>query len=405
MNRRVVISGLGVVSACGVGLDALRQGLRGGRTAIREVETLPLDKLLIKVGGQVSGYDAKDHFHPKRLQLLDRFSQFAVIAAREAAADAGLTFRGEPLAEQTLVALGTGVGGKTTDDEAFLRLYGEGNPKVNPLTIPRLMTSAATSQVTMELGVTGPAFAVTSACASASHAIGQAYWMVRHGQAEVALTGGSEACFTLGTWKAWEAMRVMAPDGCRPFSLGRRGMTLGEGAAVAVLEPLERAQARGAKIWAEVVGFGMSADAGHIVEPSSHGAARALRGALRDADLAPEQIGYINAHGTGTISNDVAETRAIREVFGEHADRLAVSSTKSLHGHALGASGAIELAATALALREGYLPPTLGYLGPDPACDLDYIPNEGRSTQVEAALSSSFAFGGLNAVLALRNPR
>ena len=405
MNRRVVISGLGVVSACGVGLDALRQGLRGGRTAIREVETLPLDKLLIKVGGQVSGYDAKDHFHPKRLQLLDRFSQFAVIAAREAAADAGLTFRGEPLAEQTLVALGTGVGGKTTDDEAFLRLYGEGNPKVNPLTIPRLMTSAATSQVTMELGVTGPAFAVTSACASASHAIGQAYWMVRHGQAEVALTGGSEACFTLGTWKAWEAMRVMAPDGCRPFSLGRRGMTLGEGAAVAVLEPLERAQARGAKIWAEVVGFGMSADAGHIVEPSSDGAARALRGALRDADLAPEQIGYINAHGTGTISNDVAETRAIREVFGEHADRLAVSSTKSLHGHALGASGAIELAATALALREGYLPPTLGYLGPDPACDLDYIPNEGRSTQVEAALSSSFAFGGLNAVLALRNPR
>jgi len=402
MNRRVVISGLGVMSACGVGLDALRRGLRNGRTAIREVEILPLDRLLVKVGGQVSGYDPAEHFHPKRLQLLDRFSQFAVVAAREAAADADIVFKDTPLAEETAVALGTGVGGKTTDDEAFLRLYGDGNPKVNPLTIPRLMTSAATSHVTMELGVTGPAFAVTSACASATHAIGHAFWMVRHGQAEVALTGGSEACFTLGTWKAWEAMRVMAPDVCRPFSQGRRGMVLGEGAAVAVIETLERAQARGAKIWAEIVGFGMSADAGHIVEPCAQGAARALRGALRDAGLAPEQIGYINAHGTGTNSNDVSETRAIRQVFGGHAERLAVSSTKSLHGHALGASGAIELAATALSLKEGYLPPTLNYLGPDPACDLDYIPNEGRETEVEAALSSSFAFGGLNAVLALK---
>lgn len=402
MNRRVVISGLGVVSACGVGLDALRDGLRGGKTAIRAVESLPVEKLLVKVGGEVAGYVPRDHFHPKRLQLLDRFSQFAVVAAREAVQGAALEFRDTPLAEQTAVSLGTGVGGKTTDDEAFYRLYAEGVPKVNPLTIPRLMTSAATSHVTMELGVTGPAFAVTSACASATHAIGQAYWMVRHGQVEAALTGGSEACFTLGTWKAWEAMRVMAPDVCRPFSQGRRGMVLGEGAAVAVIEPLERAQARGAKIWAEIVGFGMSADAGHIVEPCSDGAARALRFALRDAGLAPEQIGYINAHGTGTASNDASETRAIRQVFGGHADQLAVSSTKSLHGHALGASGAIELAATALALREGYLPPTLNYLGADPACDLDYVPNQGREVQVEAALSSSFAFGGLNAVLALR---
>ncbi len=402
MNRRVVISGLGVVSACGVGLDALRQGLRSGQTAIREVETLPLDRLLVKVGGQVRGYSPADHFHPKRLQLLDRFSQFAVVAAREAVGDADIVFKDTPLAEETAVSLGTGVGGKTTDDEAFFKLYGEGVPKVNPLTIPRLMTSAATSHVTMELGVTGPAFALTSACASATHAIGHAFWMVRHGQAEVALTGGSEACFTLGTWKAWEAMRVMAPDVCRPFSQGRRGMVLGEGAAVAVIETLERAQARGADIWAEIVGFGMAADAGHIVEPCSRGAARALRGALRDAGLAPEQVGYVNAHGTGTNSNDASETRAIHEVFGDHAERLAVSSTKSLHGHALGASGAIELAATALSLKEGYLPPTLNYLGPDPACDLDYIPNQGREVEVEAALSSSFAFGGLNAVLALK---
>ncbi|MBI1355829.1 MAG: beta-ketoacyl-ACP synthase II [Acidobacteria bacterium] len=403
MKRRVVITGLGVVSACGLGLDALRCGLRSGRTAIRPVEALPHEKLLVKIAGEAAGYDPLAHFEPKRLQLLDRFSQFAVVAAREAVERAGLSLAEPGLAERTAVVLGTGVGGKTTDDEAFRRLYGEGIPRVNPLTIPRLMASAATSQVTMDLGVTGPAFTTTSACASSSHAIGQAYWMVQHGQVEAALTGGSEACITLGTWKAWEAMRVMAPDACRPFSKERRGMVLGEGAAIAVLEPLERAQARGAKIWAEIVGFGMAADAGHIVEPSWVGAARALRCAVADSELAPEQIGYINTHGTGTASNDAAECRAIREVFGPLADRLAVSSTKSLHGHALGASGAIELAASALALREGFLPPTLNYLGADPACDLDCIPNEARSVQVEAALSSSFAFGGLNAVLALRS--
>ena len=333
--------------------------------------------------------------------MLDRFSQFALVAAREAVADAGLEFSRES-AGRTAVILGTGVGGKTTDDEAFWKLYGEGNPRVHPMVIPRLMASSATSHVTMEFGITGPAFTVTSACSSASHAMGQAFSMVRHGLVEAAITGGSEACFTLGTMKAWESMRVMAPDTCRPFSRGRKGMVLGEGSAVLVLESFERAQARGARIYAELAGAGMSADAGHLIQPDEEGAARAIEAAIADAGLPLEQIDYINAHGTGTQANDVTETRAIRRVFGTLAEKVAVSSTKSMHGHALGASGALELAATALALRHGIVPPTVNYKEADPDCDLDYVPNAARAWPLEAALCSSFAFGGLNAVLVLR---
>jgi nodulation protein E len=254
----------------------------------------------------------------------------------------------------------------------------------------------------MEFGITGPSFTISTACSSAAHAIGQAYWMIRSGGAELALTGGSEAPFSFGILKAWEAMRVVSPETCRPFSKDRRGMILGEGAAMFVLEPLEAARARGAAIHAEIVGFGMSADAAHITQPSAEGAARAMRAALRDAGLAPEQIGYVNAHGTATPANDVTETAALRSVFGAHANRLPVSSTKSMHGHALGAAAALECLATALALRDGVLPPTANFTEPDPECDLDVIPNHARPAQVEYALSNSFAFGGLNAVLALR---
>ena len=294
------------------------------------------------------------------------------------------------------------MGGKTTDDAAFEKLYGQGNPRVHPAVIPRLMASSATSQLTMEFGVTGPAFTVSSACSSANHAVGQALGLIRQGSADIVLTGGSEACFTLGTMKAWEAMRVMAPDTCRPFSRGRRGMVLGEGAAIVVLESANHARARGASIYAELAGFGMSADADHLIHPNEIGAARAMEAALADARLSPEDISYINAHGTGTEVNDVTETRAIRRVFGRHADALAVSSTKGAHGHALGASGALELAATVLALQRRSVPPTVNFLEPDPACDLNYIPNEARDMAVGAALSNSFAFGGLNAVLALK---
>jgi nodulation protein E len=264
------------------------------------------------------------------------------------------------------------------------------------------MPSAATSHVTMEFGLRGPAFGVTSACASSNHALAVAFDMVRLGRVPAALAGGSEACLTFGTIKSWEALRVMSPDGCRPFCRDRHGMVLGEGAGMFLLEPLEAARARGARPLAELAGAGMSADAGDIVAPSVDGAAAAIAAALADAGLAPERIGYINAHGTATPANDPAETKAIRQVFGRHADRLAVSSTKAVHGHALGAAGAIELVAVLGAFGEGLIPPTAGFTEPDPECDLDYVPNQARRVAIEAALSNSFAFGGLNCVLALK---
>jgi nodulation protein E len=254
----------------------------------------------------------------------------------------------------------------------------------------------------MELGITGPVYTVSTACASSNHAIGLAFQMVRGGMVDLAIAGGSDAPFSLGLLKAWDAMRVVAPDTCRPFSHDRRGLILGEGGAMLVLEPLEAAQARGARTSVEIAGFGMSADAHHITQPSSEGPAQAMRAALEDGALHPDQIGYINAHGTGTSLNDVTETRAIRQLFGRHADRIAVSATKSMHGHALGAAGALEAIATIQALTTGVVPPTANYTGPDPECDLDVVPNCSRNLAVECALSNSFAFGGLNAVLAFR---
>jgi nodulation protein E len=254
----------------------------------------------------------------------------------------------------------------------------------------------------MEHGITGPSFTVASACASANHAIGVAFHMVRAGSVDVAVTGGTEAVFTFGTIMGWDALRVMAPDMCRPFSRNRRGMVLGEGAAIMVLENRARAEARGAEILAEIVGFGMSSDAQDIVLPSAAGATAAMQACLADAGLTAEEVGYINAHGTGTLANDVTETKAIHMVFGDHARKLAVSSTKAMHGHALGASGALELAATVMALRDGFIPPTANFIEADPDCDLDYVPNEARAARVEVAMSNSFAFGGHNAVLAIR---
>jgi nodulation protein E len=254
----------------------------------------------------------------------------------------------------------------------------------------------------MEHGVRGPAFTTASACASANHAIGTAFQMVRAGMVEAALTGGAEAVFTPGTMKAWEAMRILAPDTCRPFSAERKGLVLGEGAGILVLENRDHAVARGAPILGEVIGFGMSADAGDIVFPSEDGARRAIAAAIADSGVAPEAFTHINAHGTGTAMNDVTETRAIHAVFGAHAKKLSVSATKSMHGHVLGGAGAIEAVATLLAMRDGFIPPTVNYIGADPNCDLDYVPNAARMENFDHALSNSFAFGGLNAVVALR---
>jgi nodulation protein E len=315
--------------------------------------------------------------------------------------DSGLEFNAL-LRERTAIVTGSCVGGQTTEDDGFVGLYRNNSNRVNPFTIPRTMGNAAASRISLEFGIVGPTYTVSTACSSANHAIGQAFWMLRGGAVDVAITGGSEAIFSMGFLKAWEAMRVVSPDTCRPFSKDRRGLILGEGGAMLVLETLESARARGATIYAELAGFGMSSDAHHITQPSAEGAARAMRWALEDGRMRPGEIGYINAHGTATLANDSTETTAIRNVFDGHANHLAVSSTKSMQGHALGAAGAIEAVATVLALRCGTLPPTANYTAADPTCDLDVIPNEPRKAEVEAALSNSFAFGGLNAVLAFR---
>lgn len=400
--HRVVITGMGAVTPLGATAADTWSAMCEGRSAIGPITTLPREELRFGIAAEVRDFDPLAYFDEKRLILLDRVSQFALVAARQAVAQSGIDFAAGGLGENTAVVIGTGIGGEQTNDEASRRLYGEKNPRLHPLTIVRLMANAPASQISIEHGLTGPAFATVSACASANHAIAQAFHMVRSGVADAAVTGGTESCITLGAIKAWEAMRVLADDTCRPFCKQRHGLVLGEGAGAFVLETLEHAERRGAAILAEIVGAGMSADAGDIVFPSEAGAARAMRRALADASLTPEDIDYINAHGTGTPANDPTETRAIRQTFGAHADALAVSSTKSMHGHALGAAGAIELIAVIGALRDGVIPPTANFLDADPECDLDYVPNVARERPVHAALSNSFAFGGLNAVIALR---
>jgi nodulation protein E len=351
-------------------------------------------------GAQVDGFNPGEHFEAKQLTLLDLFAQFGIVAAREAIRDSAIDLTG--LSLRTGIITGSSAGGQDAMDATFFDLYRKGLPRVSPMMIPRVMSNSAASHISMEFGIRGPAFSVSTACSSANHAMGQAYWLVRSGVCDVAITGGCESVFSFGFLKAWEAMRVVSPDTCRPFSKDRAGLILGEGAGMLVLEQYDFALARGARVYGEIAGFGMSADAHHITQPSTIGAELAMRSALEDAGIEPERVDYINAHGTGTPANDTTETAAIRGVFGRHADCLAVSSTKSMHGHALGATGAIEAVATILALYNRRLPPTANYTEPDPECDLDVIPNQARDREVEYACSNSFAFGGLNAVLVFR---
>ncbi len=400
MNR-VVITGLGVISAAGHNAADFWDKVKNGQSSIGEITTIPKDTLTVRIGAGVAGVEPQEYFGKRQLGMLDRFSQFGLVAAREAVSDSGISFEGEA-GERSASIIGSGVGGQTTLDASYWAIYAEKKTRVHPFTVPRLMINAATSHITMEHGIRGPAFAVASACSSANHAMGQAYLMIRSGMVDAAVTGGAEATITMGTMKGWEALRVMASDTCRPFSKGRNGMVLGEGAAVFVFESLEKAKARGAKIYAEVAGHGLSSDAMDITLPDVGGAARAIAGALKDANLNPEDISYVNAHGTGTTANDVTETRALKQVFGDHASKLAISSTKSMIGHALGGAGALELAAVVLGMRDSIAPPTANYIEPDPECDLDYIPNVPREMEINAAISNSFAFGGLNAVMAIK---
>jgi nodulation protein E len=401
MAHRVVVTGWGVLSSIGHDAKTYWQNLAQGVCGIAPAVTIPTDQLAQKVVAEIKDYDPLKHFDERAATPMDRVAQFGVIAAREAIAHSGLKFEGA-LSEQTACIIGCGVGGQSTQDENYKRLYGDKAKRLHPLTIPKLMVNAPASQISMTCGLRGPAFVVASACASATHAIGLAFQMVRSGGVPVAVTGGAEACIAFGTMKGWEALRVLAPDTCRPFSRDRKGLVIGEGAAAIVIESLEHAQQRSANILGEIVGFGMSADAGDLLAPDAGGMLRAINGALSDSGLNASDIQYVNAHGTGTAANDETETKALKHAFGVHAGKLVMSSNKSMIGHALGAAGALELVATLMTVRDGVAPPTINYLGPDPACDIDCVPNEARQMKVDAALSNSFAFGGLNAVLAVK---
>jgi nodulation protein E len=395
--RRVVVTGLGTVNALAPDVPGMMPALRAGESGIGPLTFRDADRLAIRIGAEVRGWRAEERFAPQELSLYDRVTQYALVAGAEALAMAGLS---GPLGPRAGVVMGTAGGGIQTWEDSYRAVFAEGKSRVQPLVVPRLMHNAAASHLSIRHGMTGPVLSTATACASANHAMGLALQQIRLGAADVMLAGGSEAMLCFGGVKAWEGLRVLAPDACRPFSLGRKGMVIGDGAGVLVFEAEEHARARGAKVLAEVAGFGMTADAADIVAPSAEGAARSMRAALADAGMAPGEIGYINAHGTGTLANDRAESAAIIQVFGFTPPP--VSSTKSMHGHAIGATGALEAIACVLALTEGVLPPTVGFQVADPDCPLDVVPNVAREARVTAALSNAFAFGGLNAVLAFR---
>lgn len=399
--KRVVITGAGTINALAHNVPDTLKAMAEGRCGIGQLVMPDVERLSVQIGAQVQGFEPEKLFNRQQLSLFDRFTQFTLIAAREAIAQSGLSFSGE-LAARSGVILGNSGGGMTTLDENYRSVYEEGKNRVHPFVVPKLMNNAAASHVSMEFNLKGPSFTVASACASSNHAMAQAFQMVHGGLAPVMVTGGSESMLCFGGVKAWEGLRVMSKDACRPFSANRNGMVQGEGAGIFVFEEYDHARARGAEILAEVAGFAMSSDAADVVMPSKQGAARAISGALRDAKLNREEVGYINAHGTGTAANDKTECAAVADAFGAHADKLMISSTKSMHGHLIGGTGAVELLACIMALRDGIIAPTIGYEEADPECALDIVPNEAREAKVSAALSNAFAFGGLNAVIALR---
>jgi len=399
--NRVVITGQGSINALGHSADATMKAMAEGVCGIGPLDIRDVDRLSVKIGGQVHGYDPEVDFNRQQIALYDRFTQFTLHAAHEAVSQSGLTFN-DALSVKSGVVLGTAGGGVNTWDENYRTVYEEGKNRVHPFVVPKLMNNAAASHVSMAFNLKGPSFTVATACASSNHAMGQAFNMIRSGMSTVMVTGGSESMLCFGGVKAWEGLRVMSRDACRPFSANRNGMVQGEGAAVFVFENYEHAKARGATILAEVIGFAMTSDASDIVMPSKKGAARAIKGAVEDAGVNLEDVGYINAHGTGTAANDKTECAAVADVFGHHADRLMISSTKSMHGHLIGGTGAVELLACIMALRDGVIAPTISYEEADPECALDVVPNEARDANVDVVLSNAFAFGGLNAVLALR---
>ena len=398
--RRVVVTGIGAVSAAGVGAERLWSAARDGKPCIAQ-PTFPYEyRGRIKIAAQVQDFVASDYLDRQTLPFCDPVSQYLLVAADEAMGQAGFS-REDRLGPKATTIIGTGIGGMTTIEEGIhLALVKGGRP--HALMVPKLIPSACPAVLAMRYGLQGPSFAVASACSSATQAIGIGMQMIRAGMADVAVTGGTENCITNNSMFAWEALRVMTPDFCRPFSKGRNGMVLGAGAGCVVLESEEHARARGARPLAVVAGYGTSTDAKDFVAPDAEGAARAMQMALDDADVSTHDIDYINAHGTATIVNDSTESAALKLVFGERSAHVPISSTKPIHGHALGAAGALEFVVTMHAMRDQIAPPTINYLEPDEKCPVDAIPNEARELRIRTAMSNSFAFGGINAVLVVK---
>lgn len=400
--RRVVVTGVGVVTPIGFTVADFWEGMKAGKSGVSPLEGFPLDDLKILIAAQIKGFDHKarlKHFQRDKIILhADRYAWFAAAAADEAVKQSGLEV---PFTDPSRAAciIGSGAGGLTTFETAYRDLFIHNKRATHPLTLLRIIGSSASAHVGIEYGVRGPTFATCSACSTAAHAIGLARDYIRQGMVDVAIAGASEAVINYGTMKAWQALHVLSPEGCFPFAKKRNGTVLSEGAGILVLEEYEHAKARGAKILAEICGYGMTSDAKDMVNPDIEGPREAMRLALYDAHLPPSAIDYVNAHGTATTINDKNETNAIKDLFGRHAYKIAVSSTKSMHGHPLGAGGGIEAVACIKAMQEQWVPPTIGLDDPDPDCDLDYVPNAGRPTKVGYTMSNSFAFGGLNAVL------
>src|ERR1035437_6004411 len=409
MARRVVITGLGIVSPIGQSPEQFFSNLMAGISGIKRVQSSFSEQLSIRIAASVDDFDPAAHFSKIQLTGIERFSQFSLVAAEQAVQDARLELD-ESEYHRAGVYMGSCLGGAGSLEDGYIELFKREIPRVKPLSVVLNMNNAAASHLSIKYHLQGPNITYSTACSSSAIALGEAYRQIKHGYADVMLAGGSEAMLTLGAMKAWEALRTLAqedpsdPDAsCKPFSKNRSGLVLGEGAAVLVLEDAERALQRGATIYAELVGYDCSSDSSHITKPDSAGQTRAILNALRDAQLHPQDIGYINAHGTATQAGDIEETKALKQAFDAHAYHIPVSSTKSMHGHMMGATGAVEFMAAVLALQHQAIPPTINLLQPDPECDLDYVPNQGRTgVPLDAVMSNSFAFGGTNAVLIAR---
>ena len=406
-KRRVVVTGMGVITPIGLNVDDFWQSLRESRVGVSDLGGFPLDDLKILIAAQIKNFEPKEHLrHFSRDKIImhaDRYSWFAAAAADQAVKQSGLEV---PFTDpyRTACIIGSGAGGLVTFEQAYRDLFINNKRATHPLTLLRIIGSSASAHVGIEYGVKGPTFATCSACSTATHAIGIARDYIENGLIDVAIAGASESVINYGTMKAWQALHVLSPEGCFPFAKKRNGTVLGEGAGILVIEEYEHAKARGATILAELCGYGMTSDSKDMVNPDIEGPRVAMQLALEDAGLQPSDIEYLNAHGTATAINDKNETNAIKEVYGEHAYKLAISSTKSMHGHPLGAGGGIEAVACIKAINEGWVPPTAGLDEADPDCDLDYVPNVGRDLEVNYAMSNSFAFGGLNAVLVFGKP-